>query len=540
MYRGSTFSRQLVFRTAVGIVLLALSFLLFKSLTTGQPSSLESKEPQHATALSATGTKGESTRATESLKQLIDRAISESETDGARWGVSVISLSNGHEVFERNADQFFTPASNMKIFTTGVALDLLGAHYRWRTSVYAGTKPVNGTISGDLVLYGRGAPDLIAQSKKDNHNSLAQLADDLYKRGIRHIRGNVVGDESYFRGESLGEGWQWTDIQWYFGAEASALSINGNEIGVNILPPSKTGAVPEVRVSDPVNYISVRNDMVAVAAAKRMTIGIHRGLSDNTVQVWGDFPVGSKGFGARLSVYNPALWAASLFHAALKARGVRVDGIAQARNARQPLSQRFDTSESVELAFVSSKPLGEVVRATNKESINLFAELILRTLGRERGAMVPAPEPVGRERGDDEAGLAVIHHWLSRAQIPIERLALHDGSGLSRLNLVTPVSISKFLVSVSQTAAGPVFRESLPVSGRDGTLGSRLGQMTGKVSAKTGLLTYDAALSGYVGTDSGGTLAFSIICNGQTARASTTRVIDQIVAVLATHPTFGG
>jgi D-alanyl-D-alanine carboxypeptidase/D-alanyl-D-alanine-endopeptidase (penicillin-binding protein 4) len=108
-------------------------------------------------------------------------------------------------------------------------------------------------------------------------------------------------------------------------------------------------------------------------------------------------------------------------------------------------------------------------------------------------------------------------------------MALHDGSGLSRLNLVTPESISRLLVSLSKNAAGPVFRASLPISGRDGTLGSRLAKVGDRVVAKTGSLTYTTSLSGYVTAAGGETLAFSILCNGQTARASTNRVIDQIV-----------
>src|SRR6185503_4750830 len=101
--------------------------------------------------------------------------------------------------------------------------------YQWRTSVYAKAQPdAAGTVRGDVILYGRGAPDLVRRSKDENRGSLDKLADALYSRGIRRVEGNVVGDESYFRGDSLGDGWQWTDMQWYFGAEASALSVNEN------------------------------------------------------------------------------------------------------------------------------------------------------------------------------------------------------------------------------------------------------------------------------------------------------------------------
>ena len=292
--------------------------------------------------------------------------------------------------------------------------------------------------------------------------------------------------------------------------------------------------------NDAVDYLSIENKLVVVKRGERMTIGIDRGLSDNSVRVWGEFPLGSRGFGARLSVPNPSLWAAKLFLKALKDRGIQVQGSAETRDSRVAPNDRFNPSASTELAFVSSKPLGEIVEDTNKASINLYAELLLRTLGRERGNLVSTPTPTGRERGDDEAGLELIRLWLSRAGISTAGMALHDGSGLSRLNLVTPESISKLLVSISKTAAGPVFRASLPISGRDGTLGGRLEKLSDRVVAKTGSLTYTTSLSGYVTVAGGEILAFSILCNDQTARASSTRVIDQIVSILATDVAIKG
>jgi serine-type D-Ala-D-Ala carboxypeptidase/endopeptidase (penicillin-binding protein 4) len=273
--------------------------------------------------------------------------------------------------------------------------------------------------------------------------------------------------------------------------------------------------------------------MTAGTHGERMIVGINRGLSDNNVQVWGEFPRGSKGFGARLSVHNPALWAAQLFLAQLKSRGISVAGVAAARDSRQPENARFDPAHAVELAFVSSKSLSEIAKTTNKESVNLNAELILRTLGRELGNMVSAPDPRRRERGDEESGLALIRLWLTRAGIPTQGIAFHDGSGLSRLNLVSPETISRFLVALSRTPAGSNFRQSLPVSGRDGTLGGRLRDVTDLVAAKTGSLTYDTALSGYVTSADGKTFAFSIISNDQTLHTSSIRLIDEIVLVLA-------
>src|SRR6266850_1553463 len=526
MKTGSLVAKSLL------IILLALPvLLLLRPVSTGTAKDKVQKDERKHPAGSE---KKRDDAQHGDLARRIDTTIDQSELAFARWGICVISLSDGSTLYQRDGDKLFTPASNMKIYTTGVALDLLGADYRWRTSVYAKAEPdTSGTIRGDVILYGRGAPDLVSRSEDPNKASLAKLAEALYGRGIRRVEGNVIGDESYFRGDSLGDGWQWTDMQWYFGAEASALSVNENQIDLNLIPSGKTQEPSTARTSDVERYVTVENRMVTGKQGARTTIGLHRGLSDNNVEVWGEFAPGSKGFGARLSVHNPALWAAKMFLDELKKRGIDVAGQAQARDSRHPQSQRFDPSQAVELAVVTSQPLSEISKKTNKESNNLYAELILRTLGRERGEMLGHQEQTGRERGDDEMGLALIRLWLTRAGISTERIALHDGSGLSRLDLITPEATVGLLLSLSKTASGEIFRQSLPIAGRDGTLGGRLKTLTDRVSAKTGSLTYSHSLSGYLTTDDGEPLAFSVLCNDQTGRGNATQLLDQIVTILA-------
>jgi D-alanyl-D-alanine carboxypeptidase/D-alanyl-D-alanine-endopeptidase (penicillin-binding protein 4) len=518
------------------VVLLAVSgVLLLKPLSTGTAKEAK-KETKQPTVSEAKPSSASTTASATDLAKRIDSAIDSSELRSARWGVSVVSMADGSTLYQRNADMLFTPASNMKIYTTAVALDLLGADYRWRTSVYASAQPdAGGRVQGDLILYGRGAPDLVARSKDETRGSLTKLADDLYARGVRSVTGNVIGDESYFRGDPIGDGWLWNDLQWYFGAEASALSINGNEVDINFVPAAKAEE-SVVRTTDTQNYVTVQNRMAAGKPGGRPTIGVHRGLSDNNIEVWGEFAPGSKGFGARLSVHAPAGWAAKLFLDALKTRGITVAGQTVARSSRAPQSQRFDPNRSVELASVSSQPLSEIAKRTNKESVNLYAELILRTLGRERAEIAALPESSGKERGDDEAGLAVIRVWLARNGIATSRLALHDGSGLSRLDLVTPESSVRLLLAISKTASAAVFKDSLPIAGRDGTLGGRLKTVSERVFAKTGSLTYDNSLSGYLTNSKGELFVFSIMCNDQTGPSESTRLIDQIVTLVTTFP----
>jgi serine-type D-Ala-D-Ala carboxypeptidase/endopeptidase (penicillin-binding protein 4) len=471
------------------------------------------------------------------LGKAIDRAINESAFASARWGVFVVSLHDGRVLYSRDGDKLFTPASNMKIYTTAVALDLLGADYRWRTSVYAHAEPdANGTVDGDLTLYGRGAPDLVSQSK-ENQPSLVELADALYSRGVRRVTGNVIGDESYFRGNQFGDGWLWNDVQWYFGAEASALSINANEIDLNVTPASTAGSPATVAVNRSTDYFHIVNNVATAEPGVVPRVGINRGHSDNEFVIWGEFPAGGRGFGARLSVPDPALWAATLFRDALVARGIAVDGQPRRRDFRGVPTEKFDPQRVTELAAVTSKSLDQIITETNKRSLNLNAELILRTLGKERGVMAPvANVNKGRERGDDEAGLAVIRLWLERTGVAASKLALHDGSGLSRLDLVTPEATARLLAAVAKRSVFTAFRSSLPVAGKDGTLASRMPATEGRITAKTGSLTYDDALSGYATTAGGENLAFSIICNDATARGNSSSVIDQIGHALATYP----
>ncbi len=527
--------------------------LLAATLTLTQCGGQPGAQPATASVAHDSSTSAPNSNATATPARAADvelaRRIAHELDDGefatARWGVLVVSLRDGRTLYARAADRLFIPASNMKLYTTAAALDLLGPDYRWRTSVYATTEPdKQGTISSDLILYGRGAPDLAARVTRHTPvDLLQQLADTLHARGVRRVRGRVVGDESYFHGEALGEGWLWTDVQWYFGAEPSALTVDGNEINVSVVPGAKVGDAAAVRLVPETDYVRVTNDAGTVARGVRPSLGITRGLSDNEVRVWGELPLGAAGYDVRLAVHRPALWAARLFKRALQARGIAVDGDTTARDARVRASDRFDPASAVELAAVTSATLGEIARATNKESINLNAELILRTLGHERGLSdAPDPDTEGmRLRPDDAAGTAVLRHWLgTRAGADTERLALHDGSGLSRLDLVTPESMVKLLVRMSQSPAAQVFRASLPLAGRDGTLAGRLrGARTAEhVSAKTGALTYVHALSGYTTTADGEPLAFAIICNEETARTPGSRAADALVGLLATYPDF--
>jgi len=168
----------------------------------------------------------------------------------------------------------------------------------------------------------------------------------------------------------------------------------------------------------------------------------------------------------------------------------------------------------------------------NKDSVNLYAELILRTLGKKFGKEAPDDDPkMQKLRGDDAAGAALIKKWLTEHNVSTEEIAIHDGSGLSRLNLITPEAFGRALIYASQSNFAEVFQSSLPVSGTTGTLRNRLNNVRGKVLGKTGSITYINSLAGYA-ISPHETLAFVVICNNETRKADSSVVIDSIATLL--------
>lgn len=443
------------------------------------------------------------------LCERINQTIEQSEFANARWGIVVVGLKDGRVACGRDARKLFNPASAQKILTAVVALDAVGADFRWQTKAFAKQSIENGVLDGDLILYGGGAPDFTDESA-------TILADQLSKRGLKKIAGNVVGDASFFTGDAVGDGWTWNDLQWYYGAEASALSINLNQATVKMVDGMPTASDDFVKVF---NAVKADGDIEAV--------GLKGELGGNEFYAWGS----GDNLNARVAVNNPALLAAETLVKALQKNGIAVEGAARAANWKSV--DKLDRASALELASVDSQTLGEIVRKMNKNSVNLYAELILRTLGKRFGASAPDENPQKQKlRGDDAAGASVMKRWLKEKNVVTDEIQIHDGSGLSRLDFVTPEAVARALVYAAQSNFSETFINSLPVAGTDGTLGGRPGSVRGKITAKTGSITYVNALAGYAASAGGETFAFVIFCNNQTRKADSNALIDRIAAAL--------
>src|SRR6185503_10420150 len=177
----------------------------------------------------------------------------------------------------------------MKIYTVATAFDRLTPDYRFMTSVYAQEKPDDGKIKGDLTVYGRGDPSIAARfNGGDYFKGINDLADRLVAAGVKRIKGDLVGDESYFNGAPLGSGWEWDDLTWSYGAQVSALAINDNAIDLTIRPGATVGAAVEVVTGpSPASFITIANRATTSPKELPRTLRIYRGLGANTLEITG-------------------------------------------------------------------------------------------------------------------------------------------------------------------------------------------------------------------------------------------------------------
>jgi D-alanyl-D-alanine carboxypeptidase/D-alanyl-D-alanine-endopeptidase (penicillin-binding protein 4) len=273
------------------------------------------------------------------------------------------------------------------------------------------------------------------------------------------------------------------------------------------------------------DFVELTGDLQPVESVE--AIGVKRRLGTNEVHVWGN----GSNLNARIAIANPPLFASRVFKEILENNGIVVEGKTTYAGWAHPALGE----SSVELAFVESAALSELTKTMNKESVNLFAELMIRTLGRSYGKSAPDTDPkMNMLRGDDNAGAAVIQKWLADNNISSNGTAIHDGSGLSRLDRITPELIVRVLALASQSGYSKSFTESLPVAGRNGTLSGRLKSVSGKIAAKTGSVQYVNSLAGYANRGSE-TFAFAIICNDETIRKDSSTTIDRIVSRIVTE-----
>src|SRR5437764_9358324 len=277
-----------------------------------------------------------------SLKKQIEAILSQPDLSRGFWGIEISSVANGKALYSLNADKLFTPASNTKLFTTAAALALIGPDYKFRTSIETnGSLDKYGRLSGDLVLIGRGDPTLSGrqlpytmrtQRDSDPVKVLEQLADEVARKGVKYVDGDVVADDSYFAFERYGEGWSQDDLVWAEGAPVSALTINDNVVFVNILPGAHPGDKAFVSLTPFADYYTIDNRLMTMPAGTARKLYINREPGSTQLTLWGSIAADDPGANEGLAIEDPAEFAASLLRHLLEIRGVAVYGKQRTRH----------------------------------------------------------------------------------------------------------------------------------------------------------------------------------------------------------------
>ena len=416
----------------------------------------------------------------------------------ARLGI-LIETQSGQVIYSRDAERYFVPASNVKLLTTAAALSSLGPNFTVRTSVYS--QQQNGVTT--LQVVGRGDPTLA-------DSQLNELASQLKTQNINTVS-SLLGNDSHFAGPIVNPNWEWEDVQAGYGAPTNSLIINTNELGLTLYPQA-VGQPLRIEWDDPSlnRQWQIENFSRSVAAGQPEYVDIGRDLSRPILRVYGQLISGAAPDTASVAVPNPADYFISRFRQTLGRQGITV--------AQTGLTT-VNPSGS-ELAAVTSPPLAQWLVRTNRNSKNIYAEAILKSLGGPNAEDATA------------AGVTAVETILERLGVNPDLYEIVDGSGLSRHNLATPHAFVDTLQAMARSPHAATYRSSLAVAGASGTLRNRLGGI--RFVGKTGAVSHNASLSGYLDPPNHSPLVMSIIINNLDQPGSVLRrTIDDIVNATA-------
>ncbi|BAW95783.1 D-alanyl-D-alanine carboxypeptidase/D-alanyl-D-alanine-endopeptidase [[Synechococcus] sp. NIES-970] len=439
------------------------------------------------------------------IAQILDRP----EQRQSQWGIAIQDAHTEQTIYEHNGDQFFVPASALKLLTTAAALELLGADYQFQTPISL-VRHIHGDVRY-LVIEGKGDPTLTTAKLRD---ALATLQ----TQGITAVEEVIILDSP--PSQTLNSTWEWSDLPWYYATAVNRLILNENTVEATVTP-SRVGAPVNLNWSDAIagrqwrldNQQFTSTDGPAIPPEPIQTYGT------NTLSLRGSLAADAAPRRWFLSVPDPGRYALETVQLILREQGITYGGgrVVHGDLASllpDPLGEESQRYEIEPLTAIASPPLAEIIKTTNQDSNNLFAETLLKTLQTQELDLTAAFSALGIEAGS---------------------YRLRDGSGLSRHNLVTPTALVQALAAMDNHTQGSVFRDSLAIAGRTGTLQNRF-QNTPVVNqffGKTGTMTHVSTLTGYLDLPNDNTMLVGIMANQTGQPASITRqAMDEIVVAV--------
>ena len=460
----------------------------------------------------------------EALRRDLSGFLDGTRLRSAKWSVLVVSLDRGDTLFARNESLLVNPASNMKVVTTAAALHFLGPAFTYQTFLLGDGPVEEGHLRGDLILYGTGDPGISDRFFRTRTRVFENLVEQLAVEGITHIDGAIVGDATYFSGPDLGPEWDPKDLNERFAAPASALSFNENIVTLRITPSARLGGVPKIETIPPGFPLDMNNTAETVAGRPRPRLWLDRPTPTSVIRVDGEITHGGPDIWRRLTVPDPALFAARALHEVLESRGFTVGDSSRAvhRAAGSRITGReawapglMEDAEPRILARHSSPEMIEYLNVVNHDSHNFFAEAIFKTMGK-----------VVMGQGSFEGGARAVRAFTAgKVGLDERDIVAVDGSGLSDSNRATAGGLVGVLLYVAGSPQWDAYVSTLPEAGRSLRRMYRT-RAARNLRAKTG--TIDG-----VSARNGETLLFSILSNDLPSTTAAKRVEDRIGVRLA-------
>jgi D-alanyl-D-alanine carboxypeptidase/D-alanyl-D-alanine-endopeptidase (penicillin-binding protein 4) len=409
--------------------------------------------------------------------------------------IQIVELESGQIVAQRNPNVPLAPASNMKLFTTAAAIDLLKPGFEVTTTIYVrGNVNASGTLDGDVKVVGRGDPTIGGRFHDGHANAvIEEWATDLKRSGIKTIRGNLVFEYGYMDTEYIHPTWPADQLVNWYEAPISAFSMQEGCVQVRVLP-SRSGKPCVVQLEPPTNYVGVQSTCVTGRGLPFIT----RLRNSNTVIVRGGVPARSGATEVFVTVENPIHYFAAVTNETLQRSGIHIDG--------QIILTPRDNRPDWRAVTQHTTPLNVLVYVINKKSQNHYAEQVLKIIGAET-----------KKEGSWDTGTAAVSEWLTtKVGVPADEYHQADGSGMSRDNRASANAFIHLLRYMWKSPYREDFVSSLPYSGDpDSKFGHRLksAPYARQVYAKTGYIVGVVGLSGYVHAASGKVYAFSFLFN---------------------------
>lgn len=471
------------------------------ALAFATPADARKKAPRYPAAVST---------AHDILPAGVLGALQRARVPASSMSVVIERIGDRNPLVSWNASRPMLPASTMKLVTTYSGLSILGPDYRWRTSAYAtGSIDPAGTLHGNLYIKGSGDPKLVPEE-------LIDLVNKIRRAGIVNIDGALVLDKSYFAPSTRDLPPFDDDASAPYNVGPDALLYAFKSLSFTVTP-TDNGTVA-IDVLPPLSNLAIDNQLQegkgSCGVARPAVTADADGML--TASFNGNLPSRCGTMTTNLAVLNHTTFFARGFLALWRQTGGTFSGA---------ISEGVVPGDARPIAVHHGPVLSSIVYDINKHSNNVMARNLFLTIGAVAGKPPATTEQSSR----------VIQAFLARSGIAMPELALDNGSGLSRDEHVSALSLASLLQAANASPVAQVFVDSLPIAGIDGTMKNRLTNqpVLGNAHIKTGTLRDVRAIAGYVASADGSSyVVVSFINDGhaEAARAAHDALLEWVYA----------